>query len=382
VAVESKCVLPLKQARAMWMAAQRLDERAPFGAGPEAAQAAIEQLGYVQIDTINVIERCHHHILYSRIPDYAQADLTRLQSESKSVFEYWTHALSYVPSADFAFYGAAMQKFRASPSPWYGSVTTDEVKQMTQRLVSEGPLSIRDIDDDVLVEKTHAWGSKKPSKRVLQLMFFQGLVTVSERSGMLKTYELTDRHFGWGTSPRRATEKQTANYLLDRAIRSQGFVSLASICHLNAGMKKAVAEVIEARVRRKQLVCVTLEGAEKTPHWAKPEVLATEPAIDPSLVHILSPFDPLIILRKRLEMVFGYEHVFEAYVPAAKRKYGYFALPVLIGDRVAAVVDLKTDRQAKRLKIQNFIWRETPTAETKMAIDAELGRFETFQLRG
>ncbi len=382
MAIETKRVIPRSHARAIWMAAQRLDERAPFGAGPAAAQAAIEQLGYVQIDTINVIERCHHHILFSRIPDYSRADLAQLQSQSKSIFEYWTHALSYVPSADFRFFGAAMQKFRDTPSTWFGSVTTAEVKAMTQRLLNEGPLSIRDIEDDVLVEKTHAWGSKKPSKRVLQLMFFQGLVTISERAGMLKTYELTQRHFEWQTPPRRATEQQTANYLLDRALQAQGFVSLASVCHLNAGMKKAVSEAIEARVKRKQLVAVALEGAEKIAHWAKPETLETDHPIDPELVHILSPFDPLIILRKRLEMVFDYSHVFEAYVPAAKRKYGYFALPVLIGDRVAAVVDLKTDRNAKTLNVQNFVWRETPAAESKAAIDAELGRFESFQLRG
>lgn len=91
------------QARAIWMRAQRLDETAPFGEGPQAAAKAISQLGYVQIDTINVIERCHHHILYSRIPDYRRSDLAHLQSTEKSIFEYWTHALSYVPAADFPF---------------------------------------------------------------------------------------------------------------------------------------------------------------------------------------------------------------------------------------------------------------------------------------
>src|SRR5215207_6364142 len=96
--------LPTAQARRIWVRAQRLDEAAPFGGGPEATPAAVEHLGYVQIDTINVVERCHHQILYTRIPDYQRAHLHRAQSVDKAVFEYWTHALSYVPTRDYRFF--------------------------------------------------------------------------------------------------------------------------------------------------------------------------------------------------------------------------------------------------------------------------------------
>ena len=103
---------PLSQSRArrIWLRAQRLDTTAPFGEGPAATAAAVAHLGYVQIDTINVIERCHHHILYSRIPAYRRADLRQAQSIDKSVFEYWTHALSYVPSADFRYFMPLMRE--------------------------------------------------------------------------------------------------------------------------------------------------------------------------------------------------------------------------------------------------------------------------------
>lgn len=368
------------QARAIWMRAQRLDAVEPFGAGPEAAQAAIAQLGYVQIDTINVIERCHHHILYARIPAYQRSDLAALQSAQKSIFEYWTHALSYVPTGDLPYFLPAMKAYRENPSAWFGSVTRAEVSAMTRRLKTEGPLSIRDIDDDELVDKTHPWASRKPSKRVLQLMFYQGLVAIAAREGMVKTYDLIGRHFGWEQNPRPATERQVTTYLLDRALRSQGVVSLDSICHLNAPAKKAVRELIEARVKRRQLVPVSIEGAEKVPHWATPEALAIVAPVPANRVHILSPFDPLIIQRKRLKLLFGYDHIFEAYVPAAKRQYGYFALPVLLDDRVVAAVDLKTDRQAGKLLIQKWTWLEEVGAEAKAAIDVELGRFERFQL--
>lgn len=368
------------RARAIWLKAQKLDVEAPFGAGPMATAAAIAHLGYVQIDTINVIERCHHHILYSRIPDYQRSDLRHLQSVEKSVFEYWTHALSYVPTADLRFFLPAMKAYREKPSAWFGSVGKAEVSAMKKRLREEGPLSIRDIDDDELVEKNHPWASRKPSKRVLQLMFYQGHVAISAREGMVKTYDLIERHFGWQGGPRPATERQVTAYLLDRALKSQGVVSLESICHLNAPAKKAVHELIEARVRRRTLVQVAIDGAEKAPHWAEPETLETDIATG-QRVHVLSPFDPLIIQRKRLKLFFGYDHLFEAYVPAAKRLYGYFALPVLVGDRVVAAIDLKTDRVAGRLLVQKWTWLAEAGAETRLAVEEELGRFEKFQLR-
>lgn len=375
-----KAPLAISQTRAryLWIAAQRLDISEPFGAGPAATLSAIAHLGYVQIDTINVIERCHHHILYSRIPDYRRSDLAHNQSVDKSVFEYWTHALSYVPTADLPFFIPAMNQYRLTPSRWFGSVTPDEVKKMLRRLRKEGALSIRDIGDDELVDKDHPWASRKPSKRVLEMMFFQGLVTVSARQGMVKTYDLMPRHFG--AMPKPATERQIAAYKLDRALRSQGVVSLDSICHLDAPGKKAIKELIDSRVRRKLLVPVAIEGAEKTAHWATPETIESAAAEPPDLVHILSPFDPLIIQRKRLKLFFGYDHLFEAYVPAAKRKLGYFALPILLGDRIVAAFDLKTDRAAKKLLIQQATWLEDVGAQDKAAIDEALGRFERFQL--
>src|SRR5271154_6611540 len=110
-------------ARRIWLAAQRLEVAAPFGGGPEATRAAVEQLGYVQIDTINVIERSHHHILWSRIPAYRRADLRQAQSVDKSVFEYWTHALPYVPSKDLRFFIPAMKLHNREGHRWFGAVT-------------------------------------------------------------------------------------------------------------------------------------------------------------------------------------------------------------------------------------------------------------------
>ena len=377
--------LTAEHARRIWLAAQRLDTPAPFGAGAQAVTDAIAHLGYVQIDTINVIERCHHHILYTRIPDYRRADLREAQSAEKSVFEYWTHALSYVPSADFRFFIPDMKLHKREGHRWFAGVKPADTRKV-MRLLKAGALTIRDIEDDVLTEKVHLWASRKPSKRALQLAFYCGAVTVSERNGMLKTYELMTRHFGWDKLPKPASTAEITAYLLDRALRSQGVVSLDSICHLDAPRKKQVATMIERRVRRGELVAVALEGAGKHEHWT------TQAALDekrePSgLVHILSPFDPLIIQRKRTHLIFGYEHRFEAYVPKAKRKLGYFALPVLVGEDIVAALDLKTDRQNGKLLMQKWTWvgegrraKGEARAALKRRIEDELHRFERFQL--
>src|SRR5713226_8896576 len=357
------------EARRIWLRAQRLDSQAPFGEGPLATAAAVEHLGYVQIDTINVIERSHHHILWPRIPGYRRADLRQAQSVDRSVFEYWTHALSYVPTRDMRFFIPAMRRHQREGHKWLSSVKPADLRKVLRLIRRDGALTIRDIDDDVLVDKEHLWASRKPS----------------ERNGMLKTYELMARHFGWDKPPKGAYAREATAYLLDRALRAQGVVSLDSICHLDAPSKPSVRRLIEARMRRKELVPVALDGAGKQEHWVRPEPLADTSGEPSELVHILSPFDPLIIQRKRTHLFFGYEHRFEAYVPKEKRVFGYFALPVLVGDNIVAALDLKTDRRSRKLLLQKWSWVGNGTQrgarkDLKRRIEEELHRFERFQL--
>ena len=377
--------LTKQDARRIWLRAQRLDASAPFGEGAPAVAEAVSHLGYVQIDTINVIERSHHHILFTRIPAYRRADLHQAQSVDRSVFEYWTHALSYVPSRDFRFFLPQMKLHRREGHKWFRTVKPEDTRKV-MRLLRQGRLTIRDIDDDVLTEKVHLWSSRKPSKRALQLAFYNGAVTVSERNGMLKTYDLTARHFGWDKPPKPASAAERTAYLLDRGLRAQGVVSPDSVCHLDAPSKAAVRKLIARRVRRGELIPVALEGAGKAEHWAAPETLETT-IEGTDLVHILSPFDPLIIQRKRTKLIFDYDHRFEAYVPKEKRQFGYFALPVLVGEEIVAALDIKTDRQNRKLLMQKWNWVGKAKAakgdrrkELKRRIEEELDRFARFQL--
>src|ERR1700740_71447 len=123
IAAAPSHALTKREARRIWLRAQRLGPWAPFGDGPQATAAAVAHLGYVQIDTINVIERSHHHVLWTRIPEYRRSDLRQAQSVDKSVFEYWTHALSYIPTRDFSYFIPAMRLHKREGHKWFSSVT-------------------------------------------------------------------------------------------------------------------------------------------------------------------------------------------------------------------------------------------------------------------
>ena len=232
------------------------------------------------------------------------------------------------------------------------------MRKVLARIRKHGAITLRDIDDDVLVDKDHAWASRKPSERALRLAFYGVRDSRSANAlGILKTYELTNkRHFGWDRSPKtEAPERETLDHLLDRALRSQGVVSLDSTCHLDAPRKPGMRRLIESRVRRKELIPVEIEGAGKQLHWARPETL--DAALGPigDVIHILSPFDPLIIQRKRAQAFLWLRTSLRSLCAQAQTqiRYGYFALPALIGDKIVAVmIDLKTDRAQQKLLIQ------------------------------
>ena len=295
------------------------------------------------------------------------------------MFEYWTHALAYIATEDFRFFSGEMKRQRKAPDHWYADVGARDVRKVVRRVRDEGALTIADIKDDVLVDKDHPWASRKPSKRALQAAFFRGELTIARRQGMLKTYELTERHFGWERLPRPASAAEITRYRLERALRTQGILGLGPVGLGAMGVGAAVKALVDREVGARRLVPVTFAGATAA-HWVRPETLEAEIA-PPTLTHILSPFDPLIIQRKRTEAFFGYAHLFEAYLPKAKRKLGYFTLPVLAGDEIVAALDLKADRQRSELLIQAWHWVGKGSARRhKKEIEAALDRFARFQL--
>lgn len=369
-------------ARRLWLERQGLLADAPFGRGRDGAYAAIRRLGYVQIDTIFVVERAHHHILWTRVPGYRPDDLRALQSEEKRVFEYWTHALSFVPTEDFRYFVRSMRRREREPSAWYRNVTPKQRRDLLRRIRREGPLSIRQIEEE-RQEKDHEWASRKPSKRALDHLFYSGRLAVSAREGMVKRYDELERHFGWDRRPAAASIREEASYRVDRALSAQGAITLDSATYLERELREPIRAELERRTRSGALVRAEVPG--KFPEvFVAPDDLARDPdsfAIDPERVHILSPFDPLLIQRKRARALFDFDYVLECYVPEMKRKYGYFVLPVLAGERLVARIDLKADRESRKLVRKAWHW-ERGNFETKRmrtAIEAKLAEFARFQ---
>jgi uncharacterized protein YcaQ len=365
------------QARALSVYASGLARAKPF----TDLVSCVEHIGYVQIDTISVIERAHHHILWTRLPDYQPAQLSRAVSHDKQLLEAWAHALAFVPVSHFKFYLPEMREFERDPGRWYASVTPSAVSKLKRRITQLGSVTLDDFEDDPRVEKDHDWASTKPSKCVLQYLFHAGHLTIAERHGMKKRYAPTLKHFGWERFPRPATKREQLEYRIERALRVQGLSSANSICHLCPSLKKQIAPLLEKQVRAGQLVQIEVTGS-KLKWFAKPETLrgleAHEPESFEDRLQFLSPFDPLVIQRQWLKEIFDFEYSFEAYVPKAKRKYGYFSLPILYRTELIGLIDLKTDRVNRKVLVQSrHIFKKIPKLEllTKEAIK----RFEKLQ---
>ncbi len=377
---QKKKILSIEAAKKIWMRHQGLHKSSAFGTGPKGTLNAIRQLGYVQIDTIHVIERAHHHILWSRVPNYRPQHLVHLQSKEKSVFEYWSHVLSYFPTESFYFQRLRMETNKVKPNKWYSSVSTMDRKRMLERIEADGPISIRDITDDILVEKDHEWSSKKPSKKVLQLLFNRGELVISERQGMLKKYELTDRHFETHEEIQIPTEQEVFSYKLDRELRAQGIVSIQSMMPLTYKEDKVKMEkLVRTQEKDGKLVSVQIPGIAGE-HWMSMKENKAKADFEENLVHILSPFDPLVYNRKRFHFFFHHDYRFEAYLPKNKRTYGYFALPVIVDSELVALIDMKTDREKDQLLIQQWTWMiKKPSRKVKNLIEDRIGDFEKFQ---
>ena len=178
-----------EQARKLVLHSQQLPPAKSSGSALTATQKALEHLGYIQIDTISVIERAHHHTLWTRNPRYTPAQLDQLMDD-KTAFEYWSHAAAYLPMCDYRFSLPRKHAIKSGQqNHWY---KRDErmMQYVMERISAEGPLMAKDFDRDK--QKTREW-QKKPAKQALDYLFMQGDLMIPERRGFHKVYELTER---------------------------------------------------------------------------------------------------------------------------------------------------------------------------------------------
>jgi uncharacterized protein YcaQ len=344
----------LERARALFLKKQLLGgSRLP--GGKVGALGAIERLGYLQIDTINVIERSHHIVLFTRCPDYSQRFLEELHSKDKKIFEYWAHAASFIPIKDYRFYLRAIER-RSQRDSWivkWAQEHGDLMKKVKSRIVKEGPLTASDFRDTAN-RRRGGWWDWKPAKMALEVLFWQGDLMIRERRKFQRVYDLTERVLPGDVEVLKPGEREEKEFFIRRALGAMG-VATGSDINRYIGVSGRLNEWIQKMAKSKEILEIEVKGIAK-PYYILREDLAELEKCGPkadSRVSFLSPFDNLIILRDRTSALFQFNYSLEAYVPKNRRKFGYFCLPILWGTQLVGRIDPKVDRRKKTLLLRH-----------------------------
>jgi uncharacterized protein len=321
--------------------------------GREGVLEVLRGIGYIQIDTIHVVERAHHHALWSRVPDYDTGDLGALEAEPRRIFEYWAHAAAYLPMEDYRFCLPRMERVRREGHDWFRA-DAQVVDYVRGRIAAEGPLSAKDFEDPR--ESSAGWWDWKPAKIALERLFQAGEILVVTRKNFQKIFDLAERVMPPGLDLRTPDEAEMASRYVDAAAAAYGIFAVDEAGYQRDYGKSLIEGEIAARVESGSLAEIEIEGCPVR-YFARPDSVAETAGKGPVAggeARILSPFDPFVIDRKRIARLFGFEYHIECYLPEAKRSFGYFALPILSGDRFVGLVDAKADRAAKSLIVRRL----------------------------
>ena len=366
-----------RDARHLWLTVNGL-------ASPPTLQDTISQiqaLGFVQLDSIQVVSRAHHHILWTRNPSYREPEMDVLLGCERKVFEHFTHDASVLPMDSVPMWQRQFRRMKekVGRSGWYGddlnAKLLDDVKR---RIGNEGPLSTRDFDTKPTGPKK-MW-TRPPHKKALDYLWYAGELATSHRSGFTKFYDLSENVFPkdlWSIS---LDDRAQVDWLCNTALERIGIGTLTEIRKFwDACDAKDAGDW--AKRTGEHLIPVEVESFDG--RWSKAVAPAgieqRLSAIAPPAprLRILNPFDPAIRDRTRLARLFGFDYTVEMFVPAAKRQWGYYVYPVLEGDRFVGRIEAKADRAKSVLNVLNF-WLEPDVKTTKsraQKLDAELARF-------
>ena len=335
----------------------------------------IEHLGYVQIDAISVVERAHHHVIWTRNHAY-RAEMLDSLVNSRKIFEYWSHAASYIPMKDYRYSLPIKNSFKNKSDSW----CPRDAKLMAaikKRIKNEGPLLSKDFKNTKTKNST-GWWDWKPAKMALERLFLEGHLEITRRDGFQKVYDLPENVIPGSIDTSTPTPKEFTRFLIQRTLRNYGLAVAEEIAYLGtAAVKADIIRVLEEMLEAGEIIKMSVEGLNK-PYYMFPSALENLPRIKSEIV-IMSPFDSLVIQRKRLLAFFNFNYQIECYVPVKKRKYGYFCLPVFMGALPIARIDCKADRKNQNLNI-NSIHHEKNTNRKfpKDKLESKLRLFAKF----
>ena len=339
--------------------------------GERETLGLVRKLGFVQMDSINTVERAHHMILFSRAPGYRREHLGALHHDHGSLFEHWTHDASLIP---IEFYPHWRHRFRAAKARiaanprWQeriGGEGEKVLRNVRTRLRREGPLMARDFED----KGAGGWWGWGPSKTALETLWRTGEVAIARREGFEKVYDLASRVIPDEMRKARPSETASTDWACREALDRLGIATPQEIAGFWGFVSIASAKAWALRaLKRKEIVEVTVEGSDGAKHAAlapadiEMRLAAAAPA--PEEMRFLSPFDPAIRDRKRAMRLFGFDYRIEVFVPEKKRQYGYYVLPLIAGDRFVGRADVKAHRAEGRIEMKG-LWLEPGVKQTK-----------------
>ena len=349
--------------RRIALARQGLIGKRKLGRGLAGVRKVLERLGYVQIDTISVVARAHHHTFWSRVSGYRDSHVNRLIGRGEA-FEYWSHAAAFLPMRDYRFALPAMRAFRNGEERWLRSSDPQLMRSVLDRVRAEGPLRARDFGERK--RAASGWWDWKPAKGALEQLFMQGDLMCARRDGLEKVYDLAERVLPGDVATALPTVEEHAAHLIESTLRAHGFAAARTFTYKiclgtrNAPTRAAVKSLLGERITDGSLA--TVETAAGEVFFGPPEALAERPRKPPATVRILSPFDNSIIQRRRTHALFDFDFLLECYVTGAQRRWGYFCLPLLFGDAFIGRMDCKAHRASGLFEIRH-LHIEKPLAE-------------------
>ena len=342
------------------------------------------QLGLVQVDSIRWVERAQHMILFSRSQHYRPADLRHLIEERQLLFENYTHDASVIPSKYFRFwrhrFARDKDRLRQRLIRWQGDGFVKHCDSLHRKIRQTGAVRSRDLKRASTKQPTEMW-QWHDGKAALEFLWRTGKLGIASRDGFQKVYNLAERVIPPEEYDERCSRSEFMDWSCREAIRRLGFATPAEIAEFWKHL--SIAEVNRWLDRQDDRTITKLaidhaDGSRSEGLYARADIesVVAEAPKPPNRIRVLSPFDPVIRNRDRLERLFGFQYRIEIYVPEAKRKYGYYVFPLLERDKLIGRIDMRADRTANALEIKR-LWMEdgvTLTPARKKRLDQELAR--------
>ena len=381
---DSSLLITNRQARDTWLNRQYLASR-PCGKSQVSTFARrIEQLGMIQLDSIGVLARAHHHILWSRQSAYRQRSFDQLMQGERAVFEHFSHDAVILPMSTYPYWQRQHQRRAASyrGGSW-GQARKDRQLQSTviRHIEKHGPVCSRDLAEHQQgpVDKSaHAW-MRPRQKLTLDYLWLEGTLSVSHRRNFNKYYDLAERIIPARFRDQQLDEQTQINWLCEQALTRLGFASAMEIQRFwdACDLKEVHAWLKQPSIPVMKIAYLDTQGNRISAFApAELEQQIADNASPVPRVRILNPFDPVIRDRNRLQRLFGFDYRIEIYVPAAKRRYGYYVYPMLEGNRMAGRIDVRANRDNDQLEVRAW-WLEPGIRDTpvrRLKIQQELAR--------